>query len=66
MKEVKGIYGSRFSGAGFNGCSLALVNPKNKEEVAQEVSKRYLKVYPQYKDKFFVTFCKTADGVKIV
>ena len=66
MTEIKGFYGSRFTGAGFNGCSLALVNPKKKEEVAQEITERYLKVYPQYKDNFFVTFCKTADGVKIV
>lgn len=66
MKQVNGIYGARFSGAGFNGCSLALVDVSAKEKVAQEITERYLKLYPEYKGRFFVTYCKTADGVKIV
>lgn len=65
-REVKGIYGSRFSGAGFNGCSMALVNPADKEKISEEIRERYLRKYPQYKDKFFVTYCRTADGVKFV
>ena len=66
MKNVDGIYGSRFSGAGFNGCSLALVNPKKKDSISEEIKERYLKLYPEYQDKFFVTYCKTADGVKMI
>lgn len=66
MKNVDGIYGSRFSGAGFNGCSLSLVNPKKKDSISEEIKERYLKLYPEYQDKFFVTYCKTADGVKMI
>lgn len=30
MKQTDGIYGSRFSGAGFNGCAMALADPAKK------------------------------------
>lgn len=65
-RQVKGIYGSRFSGAGFNGCSLAIIDPTCKESIEAEIRERYLAKYPEYKDSFFVEFCKTADGVKLV
>lgn len=65
MKETKGIYGGRFSGAGFNGSSMAIVNPEYKEEITEMLQKSYLKNYPELKDRFCITFCKTADGVKV-
>ena len=37
MLETEGIYGGRFSGAGFNGSSMALVDPERKEEVAAHI-----------------------------
>lgn len=60
--NIKGIYGGRFSGAGFKGCYVAIINPKYKEEIKKEATKMYLKKFPEYKDKFEVIFCKTADG----
>lgn len=60
--NIKGIYGGRFSGAGFKGCYVAIINPKYKEEIKKEATKMYLKKFPEYKDKFEVFFCKTADG----
>lgn len=45
---------------------MALVNPADKEKISEEIRERYLRKYPQYKDKFFVTYCRTADGVKFV
>lgn len=62
MKGTKGIYGGRFSGAGFKGCCMALVNPEYKESIQREITEKYLKAFPQYKDTFSVHFCKTADG----
>ena len=60
--NIKGIYGGRFSGAGFKGCYVAIVDPKYKEEIKKQTTEKYLERYPQYKDKFEVIFCKTADG----
>lgn len=65
MLNTDGIYGGRFSGAGFKGCCMALVDPEYKEEIEKNVTEKYLKLFPQYKDKFSVHFCNSADGCKI-
>ncbi|MDE7124680.1 MAG: GHMP kinase, partial [Eubacterium sp.] len=65
MLKCDGVYGGRFSGAGFNGSSIALINPAKKEQVSQFLREEYLKVYPQYENEFSIHFCKTADGVEL-
>ena len=65
MTETDGIYGGRFSGAGFKGCCMALIDPSFKKEIAKNVTEKYLAMFPQYKDTFSVHFCKSADGCKI-
>ncbi|MGN1268078.1 MAG: galactokinase [Candidatus Aphodocola sp.] len=64
-KNIKGIYGGRFSGAGFKGCYVALVNPKYMNSIEKEVTEKYLNKFPQYKGKFKVYFCDTADGCEL-
>ncbi len=63
MLETEGIYGGRFSGAGFKGCCAALINPEYKEEIKYKVTKEYIKAFPLLEDKFSVHFCNTSDGV---
>lgn len=65
MKRCDGVYGGRFSGAGFNGSSIALIDPEKRDYVAEFLRTEYLKVYPQYKNDFSIHFCKTADGVEL-
>ena len=65
MLKCDGVYGGRFSGAGFNGSSIALINPDKREAVSEFLKEEYLKVYPQYKNDFSIHFCKTADGVEL-
>lgn len=62
MKQTPGIYGGRFSGAGFKGCCMALVDPAYKEEITERMTAGYVKTFPHLKSKFTVDFCKTADG----
>lgn len=62
MNETKGIYGGRFSGAGFKGCCLAIIDPDYEESIKKEITKKYLAKFPQYKDSFAVYICETADG----
>ncbi|MBK5262983.1 MAG: hypothetical protein JJE17_10530, partial [Peptostreptococcaceae bacterium] len=33
--HTPGIYGGRFSGAGFKGCCVGLIDPDYKEQIAQ-------------------------------
>lgn len=65
MLETDGIYGGRFSGAGFKGCCMAIVNPDYKEKIEYEITKKYLKEFPNMEKGFNIHFCNTADGVEI-
>ena len=62
MMNVEGIYGGRFSGAGFKGCCMALINPAYREQIEKEVTAQYLAEFPELKGKFSVHFCRSADG----
>jgi len=65
MCRTEGIYGGRFSGAGFKGCCMALIDPAYREKIAQEITKQYLKAFPGLEGKYSVHFCHSADGVKL-
>ncbi|MBQ7107690.1 MAG: GHMP kinase [Clostridia bacterium] len=65
MTKTKDIYGGRFSGAGFKGCCLAIINPEYEESIIQTVTKEYLKAFPQLEGKYSVHICESADGVKL-
>ena len=63
MRQTKGIYGGRFSGAGFKGACIALVDAACEDEIRETVTKAYLAEYPQYRNSFEIFFCDPADGV---
>ncbi len=63
LRKTKGVYGARFSGAGFKGCVMALVDPAYAEEIQRMVTDGYGKAYPALAERFAVTFCDTADGI---
>ena len=65
MTETDGIYGGRFSGAGFKGCCMALVDPEKAEKIMATVEEKYLAVYPALKGKYLGALCDSADGVKL-
>ena len=65
MTHTDGIYGGRFSGAGFKGCCMALIDPAYRETIEQEVTKQYLDAFPALRGKYSVHFCHSADGVKV-
>ncbi|HIY34603.1 MAG TPA: GHMP kinase, partial [Candidatus Eubacterium faecigallinarum] len=65
MLNTDGIYGGRFSGAGFKGCCTALIDPSFEEKIAQQVEYKYLKVFPNLKNKFATYFCVSANGVEL-
>ena len=63
MRHTDGIYGGRFSGAGFKGCCMALIDPAYEENITRQVTTEYLKIFPQLKDKYSYHICQSADGV---
>ena len=65
MRTTDGIYGGRFSGAGFKGCCMALINPDDKQIIEERIKREYLKAFPDLEDRFSVHFCRSADGVEL-
>ena len=66
MRNTKGVYGGRFSGAGFKGACVALVNPAMKDEIRERITSEYLSQYPQYSSTFEIHFCKIDNGARFV
>ena len=65
MRATDGIYGGRFSGAGFKGCCMALIDPEKAEEIEAKVGAEYLKAFPHLEGKYSFHLCDSADGVRI-
>lgn len=58
-----GVYGGRFSGAGFKGCCMALIDPAYEESIAASVESEYLKLFPDLRGKYLYCGCESSDGV---
>lgn len=65
MKKTDGIYGGRFSGAGFKGCCMALVDPGLEESICDKVKREYLSVFPNLEGKYSAHICESADGIHL-
>lgn len=65
MTKTEGIYGGRFSGAGFKGCCMALIDPKFRDSILEKVEREYLAIFPELKGKYSAHICHSADGVKL-
>lgn len=65
IKETQGVYGGRFSGAGFKGSCIALVDPNYTDRIIYDISKKYLKEFPNMENKYKTYICTTSDGVKL-
>ena len=64
MRHTDGIYGGRFSGAGFKGCCMALIDPEYAESIEREVTQAYLHDFPYLEGKYAFFLCDSADGRK--
>ena len=65
MTKTPGIYGGRFSGAGFKGCCMALIDPAYEESIVETVTREYLAAFPELEGKYSAHICESADGVKL-
>ena len=63
--ETDGVYGARFSGAGFRGCCVALVEAGAAPEVAGRISTVYAARHPELAGQAMTVTCETADGAGI-
>ncbi len=65
ITKQDGVYGGRFSGAGFKGCCMALIDPAFAESIEKNVTEEYKKRFPKLADKYSFYLCESADGVEL-
>ena len=66
LHTLPGVYGGRFSGAGFKGAVIAMVDPRYTAEVEAEVTRQYLAEFPEYENTFRVFWVHPDDGARFV
>ncbi|KAG5398887.1 hypothetical protein IGI04_020701 [Brassica rapa subsp. trilocularis] len=70
LLKAPGVYGARFSGAGFRGCCLAFVDAETAEEAASYVKDEYEKAQPEFAKKLNggkpVLICEAGDSARVL
>ncbi len=66
LRDTPGVLGARFSGAGFRGCCVALVETHSGESAAESILARYRQQHPDLADAAYSLVCQTADGAAVI
>lgn len=69
LLKAPGVYGARFSGAGFRGCCVAFVDAETAEEAASYVKDEYEKAQPEFAKKLEgkpVLICEAGDSARVL
>lgn len=70
LLKAPGVFGARFSGAGFRGCCLAFVDSEYTIEAASYVKNEYYKVQPvlasQTNPATVVVICEAGDCAQVI
>jgi galactokinase/galacturonokinase len=61
LRDTPGVFGARFSGAGFRGSCLALIDPAARETIAEAIHRRYPIAHPGEAKAYSIHFCQP-DG----
>ena len=66
MRKLPGVYGGRFSGAGFKGACIALVDPAYKQQIEKALTEKYLAHFPEYENTFQIFWVHPDDGARFI
>ncbi|MFT5366565.1 MAG: galacturonokinase [Candidatus Latescibacterota bacterium] len=64
--ETDGVYGARFSGAGFRGCCVALVDPSKSAAALKHIHTQYQQKHPDLAQNASSFTCQPDDGARIL
>jgi galactokinase len=59
--ECPGVYGARFSGGGFRGSCIGLIDPAYREDIKAIIDAQYPRAHPDVAELYSIHFCKS-DG----
>jgi galacturonokinase len=66
LNRTPGVYGARFSGAGFRGCCIALVEPDAARSALPELKRAYAACQPALAPRADFFLCRSADGARLI
>jgi galactokinase/galacturonokinase len=66
LREAPGVYGTRFSGAGFRGNCIALIDPAARESIAEAVHTRYPQAHLDEAARYSIHFCRPDGSVRLL
>jgi len=66
IRNLEGVYGTRFSGAGFRGCCIALIDPGASQAISQQITSAYSKKHPELSQAASIFICNSDDGARFL
>ncbi len=66
LQKMPGVYGGRFSGAGFRGCCVAFIDPAFADEICATLHSEYPKRHPDIAQNYEIHVCTTDHGARIL
>jgi galactokinase len=66
LRAIPGVYGTRFSGAGFRGNCIALIDPAQGEAIAEAVHRHYPTTHPDVAEKYNIHFCYPDGNASVI
>jgi len=66
LVRCEGIYGARFSGAGFRGCCIGLAARAHAAEAAEAIQRAYAECQPHLAAEASVVVCHSDDGARFL
>ncbi len=65
-RDGGGVHGARFSGAGFRGSCVALIDPAASGQIIDAVHERYPPKHPQQAEHYSVHICRSAGAAQVL
>lgn len=66
LRDSPGVYGARFSGAGFRGCCIGLARGGSEEGIREHALSAYCARHPDMANEADLYFCRSADGAGLL
>lgn len=65
-RQAPGCYGSRFSGGGFGGFCIALIDPRQREATLEYIQRQYQARQPDHASHYRAYPCRMDDGIELM
>ncbi|MBN2505282.1 MAG: hypothetical protein JXQ71_01170 [Verrucomicrobia bacterium] len=64
LRQTPGVHGARFSGAGFRGCCVALIDREAARDALPAIRRAYARAQPECAVRSRLVLCQSGDGAR--